>query len=144
MDWIELYVVVLCSYRPMNYGGTRGYRSSLKDLLKDRKKNTYKESIYNNKEPLWCNNVDMTSWISSYFWIYVYEHIKVLGSSSVFRLMNIKSMLAQESITILYNVYTNMNKHIQKLDSWAAMHFQFLRFWRITTKKIIFFEIAKA
>lgn len=109
-------------------------------------KNTYKESIFNNKEPLWCNNVDMTSWISSYFWIYVYEHIKVLGSSSVFRLMNIKSMLAQESITILYNVYTNMNKHIQKLDSWAAMHFQFLRFWRITTKKIIsiFFEIAKA
>lgn len=137
MDWIELYVVVLCSYRPMNFEGTRGYRSSLKDLLKDRKKTTYTESIFNNKEPLWCNNVDMTSWISSYFWIYVYEHIKVLGSSSVFRLMNIKSMLAQESFTILYNVYTNMNKQIQILDSWATMHFQFLRFWRITTKKII-------
>lgn len=40
LDLIELYVVVLCSYRPMNYGGTRCYKSSLKDLLKDRK-NTY-------------------------------------------------------------------------------------------------------
>lgn len=77
-------------------------------------KTTRIKKVYNykNKEPLWCNNADMTSWISSYFWIYVYEHIKVLGSSSVFRLMDIKSMLAQESSIILYNVYTNMNKHI--------------------------------
>lgn len=41
----------------MNYGGTRGYKSSLKDLLKDRKKTRIKK-VYNNKEP--CDVTTLT------------------------------------------------------------------------------------
>lgn len=42
----------------MNYGGTRGYRSSLKDLLKDRKKTGIKKVYITTKNP--CDVTTLT------------------------------------------------------------------------------------
>lgn len=98
----------------MNYGDIRGYRLSLKDLFKDRKKNVLRKYII-IKNFLWCNNVDMMLWILFYFWIYVYEYIKVLGFLSVFWLMDIDKVCLCKNLLLFYimciliwiNIYKN-------------------------------------